>query len=292
MFERLKADILFNRLFKRPDIDKAYAMVGPEDSWYETITTVHNSLAKIRQLPHEDWQITSHDGLSMKGLFYPGTSNKTMIWVHGYTSHAERESAFPGLFYHNLGFNVLIPYLRAHGPSEGKYIAFGALEYQDIKKWVDIVNDRLPDGKILIHGLSMGGGIALDLSTQEMRNVACLVVDAPSWSIEPFLRDVSDGVFKKDGPKVAEQLIRRFQKEFSENPADYNRVEKVRKCRYPILLSAGSNEEMDDVFTQICNNCPSPVSLCILPGCNHGNGMYKQTQIYQSAIRQFIEQNM
>ena len=292
MFERLKADILFNRLFKRPDIDKAYAMVGPEDSWYETITTVHNSLAKIRQLPHEDWQITSHDGLTMKGLFYPGTSNKTMIWVHGYTSHAERESAFPGLFYHNLGFNVLIPYLRAHGPSEGKYIAFGALEYQDIKKWVDIVNDRLPDGKILIHGLSMGGGIALDLSTQEMRNVACLVVDAPSWSIEPFLRDVSDGVFKKDGPKVAEQLIRRFQKEFSENPADYNRVEKVRKCRYPILLSAGSNEEMDDVFTQICNNCPSPVSLCILPGCNHGNGMYKQTQIYQSAIRQFIEQNM
>ena len=292
MFERLKADILFNRLFKRPDIDKAYAMVGPEDSWYETITTVHNSLAKIRQLPHADWQITSHDGLTMKGLFYPGTSNKTMIWVHGYTSHAERESAFPGLFYHNLGFNVLIPYLRAHGPSEGKYIAFGALEYQDIKKWVDIVNDRLPDGKILIHGLSMGGGIALDLSTQEMRNVACLVVDAPSWSIEPFLRDVSDGVFKKDGPKVAEQLIRRFQKEFSENPADYNRVEKVRKCRYPILLSAGSNEEMDDVFTQICNNCPSSVSLCILPGCNHGNGMYKQTQIYQSAIRQFIEQNM
>ena len=57
-------------------------------------------------------------------------------------------------------------------------------------------------------------------------------------------------------------------------------------------LSAGSNEEMDDVFTQICNNCPSPVSLCILPGCNHGNGMYKQTQIYQSAIRQFIEQHM
>lgn len=292
MFERLKADILFNRLFKRPDIDKAYAMVGPEDSWYETITTVHNSLAKIRQLPHEDWQITSHDGLTMKGLFYPGTSNKTMIWVHGYTSHAERESAFPGLFYHNLGFNVLIPYLRAHGPSEGKYIAFGALEYQDIKKWVDIVNDRLPDGKILIHGLSMGGGIALDLSTKEMENVACLVADAPSVSIEQFMQNVSNSVFKKEGPKIAKKLAERFIKEFGEDPAVYNRVENVRSSRYPILLSAGSNEDLEQTLFQIKENSAAPVSVCILPGCNHSNGMYKQTKMYQTAIEQFVDEYM
>ena len=79
MFEQLKANILFDKLLKRPNIDKAYAKVGPEDSWYDTITKVHNSLAQIRQLPHEEWQIISHDGLTMKGLFYPGTSNKTMI---------------------------------------------------------------------------------------------------------------------------------------------------------------------------------------------------------------------
>ena len=52
MFEKLKANILFNNLLKRPDIDKAYKMVGPEDSWYDTITKVHNSLAEIRQNPH------------------------------------------------------------------------------------------------------------------------------------------------------------------------------------------------------------------------------------------------
>ena len=203
MFEKLKANILFNRLLKRPNIDKAYAMVGPEDSWYDTITKVHNSLALIHQLPYENWQITSHDGLKLEGLFYPGSSDKTMIWVHGYTSHAERESAFPGLFYHSLGFNVLIPYLRAHGPSEGNYIAFGALEHQDIMRWVDKVNERIPQGKILIHGLSMGGGIVLDLSAKEMRNVACLVADAPSENVEQFLRGISDIVFKKDGSRVA-----------------------------------------------------------------------------------------
>ncbi len=90
MFEKLKANIVFQQLLKRPKIEKAYAMVGPEDSWYDTITKVHNSLAEIKKLPCENLQITSHDGLKLKALYYPGTSDRTMIWVHGYTSHAER----------------------------------------------------------------------------------------------------------------------------------------------------------------------------------------------------------
>ena len=55
MFEKFKARVIFEQLMKRPDINKAYKMVGPEDSWYDTITTVHNSLAQIQKLPHEDW---------------------------------------------------------------------------------------------------------------------------------------------------------------------------------------------------------------------------------------------
>lgn len=53
MFEKMKANIVFHVLMKRHNIDNAYKMVGPEDSWYDTITKVHNSLAEIRQLPHE-----------------------------------------------------------------------------------------------------------------------------------------------------------------------------------------------------------------------------------------------
>ena len=49
MFDRLKANILFNRLFKRPDINKAYAMVDKTDSWYDTISTVHKSLEEIHK---------------------------------------------------------------------------------------------------------------------------------------------------------------------------------------------------------------------------------------------------
>ena len=289
MFVKLKSNYLFHRLLKRPNIRKAYKMVGPEDSWYDTITTVHNSLAEIQKLPREEMTIRSYDGLKLKGIFYPGVSDKTIIWIHGYTSHAERESAFPGLFYHSLGFNVLIPYLRAHGPSEGKYIAWGALETQDMMLWAEAVNQIHPNGSILFHGLSMGGGIALDLATQEMKNVKAIISDAPSVSIAWFLQAVSSDVYKKDGKKVADEMMRRFQKEFSSDPKDFERIENIRKGRYPLLISAGSHEQMDEILYQIQQNNPADTRVLILPGCSHGNGMYKQTQMYQSTIKEFID---
>ena len=292
MFEKLKADILFDKLLKRKDIDKAYAMVGPEDSWYDTITTVHNSLAQIRQLPHEILQITSHDGLKLQAVYYPCESRKTVIWIHGYTSHAERESAFPGLFYRSLGYNVLIPYLRAHGPSEGTYISFGALEHLDMLRWVDRINEMIPDGQIVLHGLSMGGGIALDMATKEMKNVKCIVSDAPSVSISDFFCGVSKSVFKKGHEKVAFFAMERFHREFGAIATDFDRVENISRCKYPLLLSAGSNEHMDEVLAAIAQRNPKATSVVILPGCNHGNGMYKQTALYQSAIKDLLDQNV
>lgn len=214
-----------------------------------------------------------------------------MIWVHGYTSHAERESAFPGLFYHDLGFNVLVPYLRAHGPSEGKYISFGPLECEDMLLWAEQVNERHPNGSILFHGLSMGGGIVLDLAIREIENVKGMIVDAPSVSIGQFFCNVSAGVFKKDGANVAAHAMRRFQTEFSADPRDFNRVENIKNGRYPLLLSAGSNENMGEVLDQIRQNNPVDSTVLILPGCNHGNGMYKQTEMYQTAIKAFLKEN-
>lgn len=294
MLEKFKANILYTRLLKRPDINRAYAMVKPTDSWYNTITKVHDSLKKIQSLPHEIVEITSHDRLTLKGVYYPSNkeSNVTVICIHGYTSHAEREWAFPGLFYLSLGYNVLIPYQRAHGLSEGKYITMGALEHLDMLGWVSKINEMNPDDRIIIHGLSMGGGIALDLSDKNMKNVKCIISDAPSVSIKDFFEDVAKFAFKKEGDKVAACAIERFQSEFNVNVKDFESVDIVSNSKYPILLSAGSNENKEELFGKIKSVNPNTTEIIILPGCDHGNGMYKQTELYQNKIREFIESNL
>ena len=291
MFSKIKANIIFENLFKRPNIDNAYKMVGPEDSWYDTITKVHNSLVEIQKNESEKLQITTHDALTLKAVYYPcAGSNKTAIWIHGYTSHAERESAFPMLFYRSLGYNVLIPYLRAHGISEGKYISFGALESLDMSAWVDLVNEKHPDGQIVIHGLSMGGGIALDLAVKKLKNVKCLVIDAPSYSISGFFSNVAQHASPKNHEKIFHHLCQRFRREFDANVMDFDRIENIKQGRYPLLLSAGSMEEQDEILLRIKDNNPMESTILILPGCNHGNGMYKQTEMYQRAIRAFLDQ--
>lgn len=291
MFEKLKANILFNKLLQRPDINKAYAMVPETDSWYDTIKKVHESLHEIRKQPHETLEIKSKDNLKLKAVYYPNKNdnNVTVICVHGYTSHAEREWAFPGLFYLSLGYNVLIPYQRAHGLSEGKYISFGALEHIDMIDWVNKINEINPNGKIIIHGLSMGGGIVLDLSKIKMENVKCLISDAPSVSIQSFFKNVSKEVFKNNSDKIASYAINRFKKEFGFDASEFEGVEIVASSQYPILLSAGSNEHLDELFETIKKVNPKETDIIVLPGCAHGNGMYKQTELYQSKIKEFLD---
>lgn len=291
MLEKFKANILFTKLLRRPDIDRAYAMVKPSDSWYDTITKVHDSLAEIKRSPHDVLELISHDDILLKGIYYPGDgrSNVTVICIHGYTSHAEREWAFPGLFYLSLGYNVLIPYQRAHGLSGGKYISMGALEHIDMLGWINKVNEMHPDGQIIIHGLSMGGGIALDLTAKDMKNVKAIIADAPSESIRRLFEEISSHAFKKDGEKVAAHAIARFEKEFGVDIDDFQRVDVVANGKYPLLLSAGSKEAREELFETIKSKNPAPTEIIILPGCDHGNGMYKQTEMYQQAIKKFIQ---
>lgn len=289
MLEKMKANILFQKFLGRPDIDKAYAMVPETDAWYDTIRKVHDSLAEIQTKPHELLELTSRDGLKLKAVYYPNSSQKTVICVHGYTSHAEREWAFPGLFYLSMGYNVLIPYQRAHGLSEGKYISFGALERLDMADWVSKVNGLHPQGQILIHGLSMGGAIVLNLSNLELENVKCLIADAPNTSIQNVFQAAAKSVFKKNSDKVVAHISRRFKKEFGCDMESFESLEMVKGSRYPLLLSAGSMEKLEETFAAIEKNNPMETEQIILPGCNHGNGMYKQTELYQGKIKIFTE---
>ena len=58
------------------------------------------------------------------------------------------------------------------------------------------------------------------------------------------------------------------------------------------MFTAGSLEEQDEVLKLMQMRNPQPTEVLILPGCNHGNGMYKQTEMYQNAIRQFAQRYM
>lgn len=213
----------------------------------------------------------------------------TVIFVHGYTSHAEREWAFPALFYLSLGFNVIIPYQRAHGLSEGKCITFGAKEKYDMLGWIDFAVKRFDNCPVVIHGLSMGGGIALQLCRAQRDELKCIVSDAPSFGVK-YIFDYVAGQFGKSKSKVYEELCNIFFKECGVSVTETDVEPHVEKSKYPIFLTAGSNENGQKKLEMLKSLCPRDVKIVILPDCDHGNGMYKQTELYQRELRNFLSQ--
>ena len=121
-----------------------------------------------------------------------------------------------------------------------------------------------------------------------MKNVKAIISDAPNVSINDLFNNIAKGVFKKDTEKIVSYINERFKKEFNADVNDFESVDIVSKSKYPILLSAGSEEHLEDLFTKIKKANPQNTEIIILPGCNHGNGMYKQTELYQSVIKEFI----
>ena len=84
----------------------------------------------------------------------------------------------------------------------------------------------------------------------------------------------------------------RFRDEFGVSMLDFDRTKSIKDCKYPLMLTAGSMENQDEVLAGLKQSNPQATTVLILPGCNHGNGMYKQTEMYQSAIKEFVHTYM
>ena len=138
----------------------------------------------------------------------------------------------------------------------------------------------------------MGGGIALELSdTYELPCIKGIISDAPTPSVEAFFYNVSREVYGAKGDIIAEYAIRDLDRYTGLRAKNYNFIETVKESAFPILLSAGSMENREEMFAQIKQNNPCDTEILILDGCNHGNGMYKQTEIYQNRIKDFINKH-
>lgn len=81
----------------------------------------------------QEVSITSDDGLTLKGIWVPAKKPRgTVLMAHGYHSCFLVDFGLSYDFYHNMGMNLLLPYQRSHGKSQGKYVTFGVKESADM----------------------------------------------------------------------------------------------------------------------------------------------------------------
>jgi len=79
------------------------------------------------------------------------------------------------------GWDVVLPDLRAHGASGGKYITWGAKEKHDIKSVVDaMIAEKLIEPRVYVMGASLGGCVAVQYAAVDPRCKGVLALAPPT----------------------------------------------------------------------------------------------------------------
>ena len=251
-----------------------------------------NWMKQTRQLPYEDFYITSFDGLKLHGRYYeyaPGAPIELMF--HGYRGNAERDLCGGVQRCFALKRSALLVDQRASGHSEGKVITFGIKEHKDCLNWVDFMVDRFgPDVKIILTGISMGAstvlmaagtplppqvkGVLADCGFTSAKAIMCKVIrqiNLPPRLLYPFAR-------------LGAKLFGRFDLEAT------SPLEAVKKAAVPIIFFHGDDDAFVPCYMSQENfeACASRKQLIRIPGAGHGLAFPVDKEGYLSALAEFF----
>ena len=240
--------------------------------------------------------MTSHDGLKLVAYFLPaeGEGNKILILMHGYRNKGiVWDFANLVKFYHDMGYHLLVPYQRAHGESEGKYICFGVKERYDLVQWTEYMAGRF-GGKcnIFLAGISMGCATVLMAAGLKLpKQVKGLIADCGFTS--PW--DILAHVLKRDFhlPKfpflyVADYICRakagfHFQ--------ECSVVDSMKWNRIPVLFIHGGKDEFVPARMSQMNYdaCGAEKEIFIVDRAAHGTSNLVEPEAYRQKVIGFME---
>lgn len=226
---------------------------------------------------------------------YEAKSNKeSKIWViavHGYTDSASFmvNSAKQFLDY---GYNVLMPDLRAHGKSEGKYIGMGWLDKDDIILWIDYLIATYGNIKIILYGISMGAATVMMTSGEELpSNVRMVIEDCGYTSAwEELSYELRHLFHLPSFPALNNaNLITRIKARYSLRKASC--IKQIKKSKIPILFIHGEQDKFVPFYMldKLFNSAQCQKEKLVVKNAGHAEAQYIDSQKYWHTVRKFIK---
>ena len=231
---------------------------------------------EVRSMPHEDIEITSHDGLTLRGKYYEYEAGAPVeILFHGYKGNAERDLCGAVERAFKVRRNALIVDHRAAGFSDGHVISFGINERRDCLGWIKKVIERFGDDvKIVITGISMGAATVMMAAGEEdlQGNVISVLADcgytSPKEIISKVVKDMKlPAKIFYPFIKLGARIYGRFDLE------DTSPIEAMKKCSVPIVFVHGDTDDFVpyDMSVRLCEACASEKkTLITVKGAGHG----------------------
>ena len=286
---------LFNRVIPRQEVLRVdMNEFADMATWEEYKKKIAPRAEWVYSQPLEQVSVKSRDGLKLNGyiLKAEGESKGAVICHHGYTSKAMDNAAI-SVFFHELGYDVLLADNRAHGESEGKYVGFGILDRYDCLEWIKLMDKRYEGKKdILLYGISMGATTVLMASSlpELPKSVKAIISDCAFTS--PY--DVFSYIMKRDYhlPKFPVMNINDAicRKKAGYGFKDYSTLDAVKSTTVPILFIHGKNDNFVPTWMTEKNyeECTAPKDILMVENAGHGASYYENTEKYEAKVKEFL----
>lgn len=217
-------------------------------------------------------------------------SNKTAIVIHGWRDSCIKFLYLARLYEKELGYNVVLPDLHAHGLSEGDMIQMGWLDRKDILHWMSIFKSDT----MAIHGVSMGGATTMMVSAEKMpegiKDIR-FVDDCGYTSVwDEFAGELKNQFGLPAFPLLHTSSLLckiRYGWYFGEASA----LNQVRKCNYPMLFIHGDKDTFvpTEMVYRLYEAKPDNKKLWIAKGAEHAESYLKHRKEYLNQLRKFLK---
>lgn len=242
-----------------------------------------------------DWSIMSKDDLKLSASYIAAenTSDTTVIIAHGYMG-SRLDMAGIAKMYHDQGYNVLVPDMRAHGKSEGKYVGFGYLEKNDFKRWIDkTVAKTGSSAQIILHGHSMGAAtVMLATSEQLPKNVKAIVEDCGYTSAVAELSHQMKELYHLPSFPLLQVTsgITKLRAGYFFGQADPKEALKTNKI--PLLVIHGDQDSFvpTDFAYELYEATKGPKAIYIARGANHVEAFPVDKKLFATKTLSFVQQ--
>lgn len=242
----------------------------------------------------EEWELTSYDGLLLKGYYLPARTetNKTAVFAHGYLGRGRDMTLFGEHYYENLGYNIFTADMRGHGKSEGDYIGFGWHDRLDLLDWVDYLIDRTgEDTEIILHGLSMGAATVLMMSGEELPpQVRIIIADSPYANVHELFAYQLKRIFRLPSFPLLNttSLVTKLKAGYSFKEA--SALQQVQHATVPILYFHGEADTFvpTESTYRLYEATNGPKDLLTFPDASHGEGFVIARDKYIEKLHEFL----
>lgn len=242
-------------------------------------------------------QFPATDGITLRGWYFPGTSNKVVILVHGVTQNRLNEGYGGVAIAKDLlsqGYGVLMYDSRAHGESDGNRVGFGAVGGRDIIGAVNFIQSKgITPSHIGILADS-NGAISLLSVLSQLTSVGAIISDSAAAHYKPVIQHVLTdqqhvpAIFDP-GALLITALV--FNTNFAAiNPIDIVKQNPTRR----ILFLHGENDETIPVADAYAlKAAANPQSeLVVFPNAHHVQTYKTNPTLYKEKVFGFLQEEL